>query len=438
MIVVGEPGVHDNGVDPAATNPQWPDDAEAIEDPSDRSDPLLFQIEDIDAVRDNRTTYRLARIEPYDPVGVTIGSFVLFPEVSIGGLWNSNVFKSPIARSDVALDFRPAARFVSKWSRHALELRGGAVLSSYNDFNSENDETYAIEARGRLDVSRRTDIQAVVGHESSLESRSAIDANSAGNRLKTHANRAELAINHRLNRLSVRLRGSIGDHTFGDTEILGMSFSNSDRDYTEAEGAVRVAWQFKPTFSAFAETAVNQRDYDRPATSDLISRSSDGARYRLGVSFGNSGQVMRGEVSLGYGRQSPDDGQLESVDGLILDANATWRISELTSVLFNGRSDVAETTTANVGGAFSRLASIEIRHALRRHVVASASLSYATQDSQDGVIDDRERRVGLGLEYFVNPNTVLFGNYLHTAFKGVGVDSDFDADEVRMGLRLRN
>ena len=42
--------------------------------PVDR-DPLLYQIERIDPVTTDRRPQRLARIEPYDPVGLRLGSF---------------------------------------------------------------------------------------------------------------------------------------------------------------------------------------------------------------------------------------------------------------------------------------------------------------------------------------------------------------------------
>ncbi|MFN0218645.1 MAG: outer membrane beta-barrel protein [Hyphomicrobium sp.] len=376
-------------------------------------------------------------MEPYDPIGVAIGSFVFFPELETGALWNSNVLQSPMSQSNIAAELRPAACLVSKWSSHTLELRGTAALSYYEDFDSENDATYTVEVRGRFDVSKFTNVQAILSQDSRLESRSSIGASAIGSRSKVETSRAEAATNHRFNRLSLRMRGSISDCAYGDTKILGVTISNSDRDYRQTEQAARATWEFKPTLSAFAEVAINQRDYDQVAASDLINRSSNGGRYRLGLAFGNTSEVLRGEVSIGYGVQTPEDDQLHRVDGLILDANATWRMTELTSILFNARSDVTEKTTVNIGGAFSRSAGAEVRHALRRYLIASAGLAYSIADSQDGVIEDREISATFGIEYFVSPEAILFGSYLHTNFDSVGAGSDFQTDEVHLGVRIR-
>lgn len=400
-------------------------------------DPLLFQIEDIDPVRNDRLPARLASLDPYDPVGIRIGSFVLFPEVELGGFATSNVLRSPDASSDIAAEVMPAARFVSNWSRHALEFRGAGDFSFFDDFDSENDKSYTLEARGRLDVTRRTNVQALISHDRQLESRSAINAVAIGTRTPIDTERAEAALNHRFNRLSVQIRGSVADYSYGDTENLGATTSNSDRNYDETAETVRATWEFKPTLSAFSEVSINQRDYDQAAQSDLINRTSNGQRYRFGVGFGNTSRILRGEISLGYGRQAPEDDRLHDIDGLIIDANATWRMTELTSLLFVAQSDVTETNIANVAGALSRSGGLELRHAFRRYLIASAGLAYSTQDSQDGVIDDKELRSTLGLEYYVNPEVVLYGRYAHINFDGIGDSSDYIADEMRVGVRLR-
>ncbi len=124
------------------------------------------------------------------------------------------------------------------------------------------------------------------------------------------------------------------------------------------------------------------------ATASIARRTA--SRYRFGVSFGDTGQILRGDISLGYGIQTPESALLHSVDGMTIDANATWRATELTSVLFNASTDVSETTTTDVGGAFSHWVGVEVRHQLRSYLVASAGIIYYNQSSQDGIIDDTQ------------------------------------------------
>ena len=123
--------------------------------------------------------------------------------------------------------------------------------------------------------------------------------------------RAEAALNHRFNRLSVQFRGSVADYAYGDTQNLGVATDNADRDYRQTEEAVRgdvgnSSRRCRYSLKSPSTSATMIRGRNRS-----ISRSSDGERYRVGVSFGNTGQILRGEVSIGYGVQTPDDARLE-------------------------------------------------------------------------------------------------------------------------------
>jgi len=436
VLDLPEPDPVRDGVDPLSVDTRSRDDIAAFENPPAGYNPLLFQIEEVDPVA-NRRTQELARNEPYDPVGVRIGTFVLFPEVELGGSWYSNVFRAPSSEKDIVADFRPSARLVSNWRRHALELRGTSGLSYYNEFDSEDDRGYLLEARGRLDFSRRTNLQGFAAREYSQESRSAIDANAAGDRANLLQHRGGLSLTNRFNRLTLQLRGSVDDYQYSDVDVGGVIQSNSDRNYTETTETVRATWEFKPTLFGFTEVEVNQRRYETVAQSDGIGRDSDGQRYRVGLGFGETGQILRGEIAVGYGRQTPLDKRLEEIDGVIIDANLAWRLSELTTISFLASSDVSETTTIDSGGVFSRSAGIVLRHSFRPYVIGSAGIAYTDQEYIGVPINEHEIRADLGVEYFLSREAILFGRYQHTSFTSNSPGASYESDEVHMGVRLR-
>lgn len=433
---VGEPEAIQDGAASPSIDTRRPEDFAAFESPPAGFDPLLFQVEETEPIRDRRTR-RLFAFEPYDPVGITIGSFVLFPEVELGLDAFSNVLRSPAARSDTAVVARPTARLVSNWRAHALELGAAGTLSSYSEFDSENEEGYRVEARGRIDVTRRTNLQALISREVAQESRSAIDAASAGDRADITTDRAALTLQHRFNRLSLQLRGSVTDQQYGDVVSGGLVASNGDRDVTITEQAARATWELKPTLSVFSEVAVNQRAYERAAASDGIRRDSTGERYRAGLSFGSTGRIVRGEISLGYGVQHPDDARLADIGGILIDSSIALRISELSSLLFTARSDVTETTTAGAGGVLTHELGIEARHAFRRQLIGSAGIAYTLQDFSGVDIDETEWRATVGVEYYLTREAVLFGRYAHADFSSSQPSSDYTSDELRLGVRLR-
>jgi hypothetical protein len=429
-----EPEPPQDGADPTQdTRP--PADIAVFESPPAGFDPLLFQIEDIDPLLTDRRPERLFRLEPYDPIGIRIGSFVLFPEAEIAGIATSNVQSTSGGNPDVGLGLQSKARLVSNWSRHAIELRGTTVNTYYDEYSSEDDRDWSAEARGRLDIAQRTNIQGLVGHDFGQESRSDIDAVVVGPRPNVATDRAAAAFNHRFNRVTVQLRGALTDTKYSDTG--GATGSLDYRDSNVTEEAVRLSYELKPTLAVFTETALNQRDYDGVSPEDDLTRNSKGERYRLGLDLGGTSPIWRGEVSIGYGNQKSKATELGDVAAFLVDANLTWRPTEITALLFTAKTDIDTTTTEGSPGVISRQAGIEVRHAFRRYVVASAGLTYTDYDYTHVSLHERDLETNVGVEYYASPELVLFTRYLHVDFNSNLPEGDYNENEIRVGARLR-
>lgn len=435
VIETDEPAPMFDGADAATTDARSLEEAQLFENPPSAVDALLFQVEDLSPILDRRPQ-RLFRFEPYDPVGVRVASFVLFPELELAGDGFTNLFRATTARSDAAFDVRPSARLVSNWRRHALEFRARGTATFFNAFPTENEKSYTLETRARLDVAKRTNIQTALSQDVTQESRSDQAARGVGQRANVTAITASMALNHRLNRLSLQLRGAVTDTEYGNSATAGLAVDNAARNYTANLQAARATWEFKPTLSVFSEVEVNQRDY-RLRDASGVDQSSAGERYRVGLSFGNTGEYVRGEVSSGWGIQRPSQATLPDVSGVIIDANVTFKASALTSLAATARSEFAETTASGVGGVRSHEVGIELRHAIQRHLIATAGLGYTVADYVGSTLTEQELRATLGVEYFLNRETVLFSRYLHSEFSSNSANADYAADELRIGVRLR-
>jgi hypothetical protein len=434
-ISTGESQVPEDGGDPTI-DARPPEEAALFEDPPAGYDPLLFVIEDIDPIVTDRRPARLFRIEPYDPIGIRIGSFILFPEAEVAGIATNNVEGTAGGHSDVGGEVATRTRLVSNWSRHAVELRAITFSSFYDDHPSEDDRDWTIEGRGRLDVTRRTNLQGLLSRDFGQESRSAIDGVTTGERPDVTTDVAALALNHRFNRLALQLRGSLTDVDFSSTVNGGIITTNADRNSLTREGTLRLSYELKPTFALYVEGGLNRRTYDA-APSDDILRDSDGERYRLGIDFGGTGQILRGEASIGYGRQNPDDSRLSAVDAFLLDSNLAWRMTELTSLLFLAHTELYDTTTTGSAGVVSHQIGVEARHAFRTYFVATAGLTYTDNDYDVSPIEESNLTTFVGAEYFANRDIILFGRYQHDAFESNQPASDYHEDSVRLGLRVR-
>lgn len=426
-----------DGVSPGLVDTRSSDDLAAFERPPAGFDPDLFAFE-LDPILDRRPQL-LYRFEPFQPVGFRFRDFILYSDTTYSLAAWDNLFRSSVApRKDIALDLRSNVRAVSNWRRHSLEFRYSGISSFHADFPKEDDRAFTLETRGRLDVSRRTNIEATASYARSQESRGSINsAAGALDRTPLETNRAGLAFNHRFNRLSIQLRGSLTDTNYYPvgTETGAIAY-NRDRDNMQKEVAVRATWELKPSFSLFGEVAESSRGYAIPAA-DGIKRDSQGDRVRAGVSFGTTSQKIRGEASIGWGRQRYEDSRLPEIDGILLDANLAYRISPLTALLFQARTDVSESQLAGSGGALSRTATLELRHELTRRLIGTAGLRITQQDYAGVPISERELAGILGVEYYMNRETTLFARYQHIDFESTSPGRNYDADEVRVGVRMR-
>ena len=94
-------------------------------------DPLLLEAQETNPVFSTITSYNP---EPFVPLGTRIGSFLLFTALQTDGDYNSNVFASPVALGDYALELWPSARLASNWANHAVEIRASGDLSFHDKF----------------------------------------------------------------------------------------------------------------------------------------------------------------------------------------------------------------------------------------------------------------------------------------------------------------
>ncbi len=233
-----------------------PEEIAAFEGVPAGYNPYLFQIEP-EPLADRRTA-ELFRLEPYTAVGVRIGSFVLFPEAEVGGARQQQRLSQPCAaRRQCARGARCRTPGVglAHPRRRAQGQRARLLLST--EFQTEDDRAYTLEARGRLDLAKRTNIEALVSHQIDKAIRSTRDfPTDAAERGDIETNRAAAALNHRFNRLSLQLRGAITDVDYAPVSAIGGGIiSNAERNFTQRDAALRTSWTISQKADVFAETA---------------------------------------------------------------------------------------------------------------------------------------------------------------------------------------
>ncbi|MEQ1648413.1 MAG: outer membrane beta-barrel protein [Hyphomicrobiaceae bacterium] len=435
-INVAAPVAAAEGTESVAGDNRSPEDRAAFETPAAGYDALAFQIE-LDPATDRRPA-RLARFEPYTPKGVRAGSWVIFPEIESGFSATNNALRGTDRRSDLIFDVRPTLRAVTDWKQHAIDVKASGFLSQYRENDFANERAYLFEARGRFDLGKRTNIEVLGVTRRDPDSPSdATAADSIRGRANFVTQQAAMALNHRFNRLSVQLRGSLTDVEFdGGVTNAGVFRSNAERNSVQRDLSLRAAWAFKPTLSVFSEYALNDRRFETAPT-DGISRDSDGDRIRFGVSFGNTAKIWRGEVAVGYGRQNGKDSRLTDAAGVILDANLAWRPSELTSLLWSARSDLGTSTDVGKFNSKQQLYGVELRHGFQRNLIGMAGIKTQATAYEGISLNERETTAEMGLDYYVSHAASVSLHYQHLWFNSSAAAADYSADTVRVAFKYK-
>ena len=387
------------------------------------------------------------RFGPYQPVGIRVGSFILFPMAEAGLNGTDNVFRSATGRkNDLFTNITAAATLTSNWNRHALEIHVENPRTYHGRFASENDNGLSAQVRGRLDISRRTNIAADLAYTYGQEQRSGINTptSAVGERPTVITQRAGVELNHRVNRLTLQARGAVTDSRFGTVPttdpvtgaVTTPDSTGNERNVKQTEIGGRAGWQFSPNLTLYADSVLNGRRHDAPGLADGILRDSEGSRNRVGIAVVYHGK-LQGEVSIGTGSQTPSDPRLKPVSGTLYDAKLNWQPTGLTEVVATATSDIGDTVRVGSGGAVTRVFGVEVRHALRRHLILLAGASYSIANV--GGTPQRESSTveRLGLEYYLSREMALLAGYQHTQFEGNGTTRGYEDNTVRVGLRVR-
>ncbi len=382
---------------------------------------------------------RAAQADPWEPLGLRAGSFVVSPAItqSLGYDTNPNrsttaVKGSLFSRTDGELGIR------SDWSTHSFtsNLRAG-----YSYFLEQRDASRP-DATGtanlKLNLSRDTDVD--------LDARLSLDTQRPGSTNFNAATRerpnvygygASAGVTQRYNRLSLNLRGSIDRTSYDNaTDVAGGLIRQSDRNLVQYGVRARAGYELTPGMTPFIEVSSDTRVFDEKADANGFRRGSVGAGARIGTSFELS-RLLTGEASVGYQQRSYDDPRLKELRGIVGDAALIWSATPLTTVTLRGSTDLADTTLSGVSGSVNRRVGLEVAHALRRNwsITGFANAARASFDG-NGPTEDTYQ-LGVRTEYRLTRTTSVRASFTHERLTSTAPGSDYTANIFLLGLRLQ-
>jgi hypothetical protein len=344
---------------------------------------------------------------PFDPIGIDVGSLRLFPYVEADTGYDSNpnqqstgVMGSYYAHGETGLKLQ------SDWSQHNFTavLRGGYY--DYFDVPTANRPDVASTITGRIDVTRQTQINLV--NTFTLQTQTPGSAILAIPGSVFITNRPLIAtlgqsagLTQQFNRLSIGLRGTFDRYVFGDaTQSDGTILLLSQDDYNDYGLVGRASYELTPGVIPFFEITGDSRRYDHYYDVYGFARSSNGIAGKLGSTFEFS-RLLTGEIAA-------------------------------------ASTVLSETTLAYASGAVSRLTSLEVSHALMRGLKLTATATYQNYFYEGQPLTEQLYSGALKVDYNLTRSVVIMGSFTHQRFLSTSPGENYTENIFLLGLRLQD
>jgi len=377
--------------------------------------------------------------EDYQPLGLRAGAFVVYPSVETGIELTDNVFQSDQnERDDRGYFVAPAMRIESDWVRHSLRVDARSRHLYYFGNSSEDELDVDVQIDGRVDIKRTTRLDVQAAYNLEQEGRGSVDVpGAAAEPPNEHRLSADATLVHQAGRVEVSVGGNVEYNNFEDVDLIGGgSQNNTDRNFTELGGTLRIGYDVSPRIQPFVGGGYSTQIYDQRVDDNGLRRSSDGYEAEAGVRVELS-PALTGELAVGYVRREFDDSALEAVEGVTVDGSLEWRPSRLTTVGFNVSTDVDETGAGTASGALQRIVGISINHALRDNLLLAASAQYAFEDFTGTSLTEETVFLAAGLTYQLNRSVAIRAGYSYEEFNSSTAGSDYDENRVLVSLLLQ-
>ena len=380
----------------------------------------------------------------YEARGLRMGGFQAFPKVSLTGEVNDNIYAQKTNETnDVVWRVRPEVVVASDWSRHSLQVYANATANRYQDNSSENTTDYNGGVNVRLDASRNAHLDLGGSGSRTTEPRTSPNAPTAAlEPTRFDTTTFYVGGSNAFNRLRLSTRFDYAKNDYDDSSRPGVgpaSIIDQDfRDRTNTSIMGRADYAVSPDTALFVEVVGNKRDYRRDKPAVALTRDSEGVQALVGANF-ELGALTRGEVGVGYMRQSYEDASVNDVTGFGARAQVEWFPSQLTTVTFAGSRTVEDSVLVTTPAYISSNISAKVDHEFLRNILVAGQIGYGKDDYEKIDRGDKRLSAGINATYLLNHNAGLNVGYSYSkqTSDGLANGPEFKVNKLSATLTLQ-
>jgi hypothetical protein len=391
--------------------------------------PVATDIEDLPVI---------ARPRPdYDPLGIPVGGFLLFPQLTTDGTYDSNVFRTTDnTLDDLYFTVSPSLRLRSNWGPDSLEFYGGTNAYLYLRYSHENLADWDVGTDGRYDIAEGI---AVYGNGTVSEAHESLASpNVIGNQqspTRYYDKHIDVSTTVQPNRLGFNAGGIFDRYDYVDTPLIGGGLEdNNDRNFDDYQAFAKAFYEFSPGYTLFLRSSYESRQFDQFLDRNGLHRSSTGYHADGGAELQPT-HLISGEVYVGYLKYDFST-PLVDVGGLDYGAKLDWLATPLITVHLEGGRTLNQIILVGASIQDSKSVTLSADYELLRNLIIQARADYIDSSYPGITRHDKEPDFGIGGKYLINHTISLDMNYMLTKRSTNALGGTFNNNEVTVGITL--
>lgn len=371
-----------------------------------------------------------------DAIGVHAGAFLVFPQIDLAANATSNVFGATRdAVSDGYAILAPKLDARSEWSRHQLLAHARGNFRRYLNNPIKNEDGYDIGVEGRLDIVGESNVRAAVNADRIYINQLSGDfPRFAAASVPLDRQVASLRGTWEFNRLQLIGDVNVTRLNYSDTRALDGTLIDQDYlDRTATRLTARAEYNVSPVTSLFVQGIYTMHDYKNRGFD--FDRSGDELRVIGGAAFDLT-PLIRTRLGVGYLTRQYDAPGVASLNGLALDAQVDYLITQLTTISLSARRDVRDAIIFGSPGYTAARFAAEVDHELLRNLILVARADIENDDFSRIDRTDTLYHVGASALYTLNRQVVLTPSIDYSNRDSSGAQIGQRFNELRAGLSL--
>lgn len=384
----------------------------------------------------------------YEPKGLPLGGFRLFPVLDLDAGYNDNVYATKHADGDGFFEVNPSVTLRSQWERDTLNFYAGLQTTLYDKFSTENTTDFDVGSTVRLEFGDSTDLRANIYYDGLHEPRtSPNEPGAAVEPTRYKLFHSDLMIDRKPNRFGITIGGVFDNYNYDNTRVFNtlappapreITLSNADRDESIYTGFGRISYDFSPGYSAFIGASYESRDFAHVPDLYGYDRSSTGYHIDAGTQFFIS-RLVQGQVFIGYLDQNfkKQSGilHLADVNGLDYGANINWYVTPVLTLHLGAARTIDDTTIPGASAIDDQSVYLDADYELRRDIIIQGQVGFLTQRFVGLSRTDDAPTAGFEITWLINHNFRAFLQFNYNDRNSDVPGADYTQNVVMLGLR---